>query len=184
MTRSALVFWGHNPAPNVARVIINHKGRRVITWEEIIAARRKLQAERLKRIRSVNRWLPYKLWVAYFNQTFYGGWHTFLENRDSRYWLNQGGGHLFFWSLMKLFPVCLPLGEPWSRIEQERWMIAFAHEFKRRTQDRKPLGVAIVWWDGHCDPRRDSPAKQRTSPPSDSPGGVLLPTAAGEVLQT
>lgn len=52
ITRSALVFWGRNPAPDVAYVVDG----RIITWGEVMDTRRKNQRERLRRKRHVDEW--------------------------------------------------------------------------------------------------------------------------------
>jgi hypothetical protein len=138
ITRSALVFYGHNPAPDVASVVIDHEGRHVITWDDVMRRRREEQDRRLAWKRRVDEWRACKVWVAYFDQVFYGGWHAFLEDRLDCQWLRGREGDE---RLMKMFPL-VPDGEPdrWRA-----WMIAFAKKFKRRRQHRKPLGVAYLW---------------------------------------
>jgi hypothetical protein len=155
ITRKALIAWGHNPPPDLAAVRTDHHGRHIITWDDVMAARRKHQAERLQRKREwfVSHFRAYKLWVAYFDQDLMGGWQAMIEDwrgwgysmwvdRD-RPWLKP--------KLMQAFPLVLPLG---SEYEQwAAWKIAFAKQFKRRSHDRRPLGVAYLWWDGSDQPR-------------------------------
>lgn len=148
--RSALVFHGHNPPPEVAMVEVDcgrHFGRRVVTWAEVMERRRERQRQILERRRQpdVRPLRAYKVWVAYFGEGLMGGWNAFIENLDGRTWIDRDRKWLMG-ALMQLFPLVLPLGldgDDW-----EAWQIAFARHFKRRTQRRQPLGVAYVWWDG------------------------------------
>lgn len=145
-TRSALVFWGHNPAPDVARVEIDWRGeRRVVTWADVMHERREWQRRILERKRYVEPWRAHKLWVAYFDQNLFGGWQAFLEDfrgRNGRRWIDRDAPGLQK-TLMELFPMSLPFGD--AREQWEGWKPLFAHRFKRRMQDHKPLGVAYVW---------------------------------------
>ncbi len=158
INRKALIYWGAhfgNPRTldaDLAYIVQEHSGapRRKVTWAEVIENRRKRQRERLDRIRQVAEWRPYKLWVAYFDQTLMGGWHAFLED-------HRGGGYRIWidrdlsWFREKafaLFPLVLPLGKPYERYwpAWEQWKVAFAESFRRRLHDRRPLGVAYIWW--------------------------------------
>lgn len=140
ITRSALVFHGHNPAPDVHSVVIEHRGpggRRVVTWAEVMEARRERQRELLRRKREVPQIRAYKLWVAYFDMDLMGGWHAFLEDcRGDRYriWVRAD------WIRSALM-TAFPLGEQW-----EAWKPNFATRFERRRQDGHPLGVTYLWW--------------------------------------
>lgn len=151
--RSALVAWGRNPPPELAYVVAGEAGflakhpneLRVVTWADVLAERRKRQKDQLAWKRCAPKVRAYKLWVAYFDQPFYGGWHAFLENRDGCVWLRN---HDFAREkLMRLFPLVLPLGseEGDFRSQWALWMEEFARTYKRRTQDRRPVGVAYVW---------------------------------------
>jgi hypothetical protein len=149
ITRSALVFWGRNPAPDVASVVDGQ----IITWGEVMDTRRKNQRERLRRKRHVDEWRAHKLWVAYFGQDLMGGWHAFVEDirgRDHRVWIDRDCRHLMPY-LMKLFPLVLGLGS--ERDQWEMWKPEFAASFKRRRQHRQPLGVTALWWDRRHSPR-------------------------------
>jgi len=42
--------------------------------------------------------------------------------------------------LMTMFPFA---DQPW-----EEWKVKFADAFRRRTQSKRPVGVAYVWFDG------------------------------------
>ena len=51
--RSALVYHGHNPAPDVAQVVIDpFHGRRVVTWAEVMQRRREAQRRRLVAVKA------------------------------------------------------------------------------------------------------------------------------------
>jgi hypothetical protein len=150
--RSFLVAMGQTPPPDLAYVISDHRGRRVVTWAEVLQDRRERQREQLRRKRE--GWGPgperaYKLWVAYFDQNLMGGWHAFLETYrpglSQRTWINRDCRWLIP-VLMQLFPLVLPLGS--ERDQWALWMPAFAQQHKRRMQDRHPVGVAPVWWNG------------------------------------
>jgi hypothetical protein len=148
--RSALEHWGHNPPPELAYIVRDHRASRVVTWRDVMQARRERQAEQLRRKREVGGWRAYKLWVAFFDQNLMGGWQAFLETYgnvpyyDQRVWVDRDRQHLRC-RLMALFPLVLPLGTEWE--QWEAWKPAFASAFKRRIQDDQPLGVAYVWWD-------------------------------------
>lgn len=152
--RSALVAWGRNPPPELAYMVCGERsgmlpahpdGRRVVTWPEVMEDRRERQREELARKRHVPEAKAHKLWVAYFDQRFYGGWHGFLENRDGCVWLRDHDSARE--KLMRLFPLVLPLEsvEGDFRSQWALWMEEFARTYKRRTQDRRPVGVAYVW---------------------------------------
>jgi hypothetical protein len=145
ITRSALVAWGFNPDPDVAYVERDHHGERVVKVAEVRAARLERQRLTLDRKREVRPWRAVKLWVAYFDQTLMGGWHAFLENRDGRVWIDRDRKHIRE-RVMELLPVGLPFGDPGRRWED--WKPAFARQFRRRSQDRKPVGVAYLWQRG------------------------------------
>lgn len=147
--RSALVYWGRKNIPSDLHSVVDG---RVVTWDEVMAARRARQVDRLwtKREWLVRPLRAWKVWVAYYDMPLMGGWQAFIEHyrpgfgfglvwidRDRR-WLKE--------ILMKAFPLVLPLGKDWEQWEE--WKIAFAKEFQRRRHDKRPLGVAYVWWDG------------------------------------
>ncbi len=138
--RSALVFYGHNPAPNVAAVVVDHEGRHVVTWDDVMRERREKQKRRLDQIRYVEEWRAVKLWVAHFGNGLMGGWHAFIDG------IVQGCGGLHVWidrdgkgyidNLMRLFPL---------ETDWHAWKQAFAKKYKKRRQDRKPVGVVYLW---------------------------------------
>lgn len=155
--RSALEFWGHNPAPDVARVEIDHPGgdRRVVTWADVMRERREDQAWRLANKTTVRHpWRAYRLWVAYFDQDIFGGWHAFLDDfrgdRRGR-WLTRYRDVPD--RFMRLFPAGLVLGDsPYDRLQD--WLPAFAKLYRRGTHCRRPRGRVYLWWDGRGEPRR------------------------------
>lgn len=127
-------------------------GRRVVTWAEVIEERRKQQASRLIQKRYVKEWRPYKIWVAYYAQFLMGGWHAFIENRYGREWIDRDREWLRP-RLMDLFPLVLRLKSSqdsfgYDEDDFHRWKIEFAKQFKRRSQCRRPVGVAYIWWNG------------------------------------
>lgn len=152
-TRSALEFHGHNPAPDVASVIVERGIRRIVTWAEVMDARRKWQCELLNRKRFTLEWRAYKLWVGYFDQALMGGWQAHLEDfRGAGYreWIDRDRSWLKP-MLMKAFPLVLDLGT--EQYQWGLWKVAFAKRFERRKHDRRPLGVAYLWWNGRDCPR-------------------------------
>ena len=149
MTRSAMEYWGHNPAPDIAGCEIDHRGRRLITWSDVMRHRREQMEWSLRHKRECAEWRAYKVWVAYFDMFIMGGWQAFIDRGREREWIDRDRRRLKP-HLMRLFPLVLPLGsegEQWSV-----WKQQFAKQFQRRRQDRRPLGVAYVLWDGKSQP--------------------------------
>ena len=148
ISRSALVAWGRNPPPELHSIVNDPRhGRRVVTWDDVMRERREQQRLRLARKRQVCEWKPYKVWVAYFNQFLFGGWHAFIENRDGCTWITNARDGRLIQPLMDLFPMTLSLGA--EKDAWERWKIEFAKSHQRGRQCRKPRGFAVVWWNGH-----------------------------------
>jgi hypothetical protein len=150
ITRSALIFHGHNPAPEVHSVVIDHRGpggRRVVTWAEVMDARRQRQRELLRRKLDTPQVRAYKLWVAYFEQNLMGGWHAFLEDHHGagyRIWIDRDMNWMEA-VIMAAFPVVDTVGT--ERQQWNAWKLAFAQHFARRVHDGRPCGVAYLWWD-------------------------------------
>ncbi len=145
MSRSAMVFWGKDPSPEVAYITRPHVGVRwqVVTWDEVMDVKRKRQAKILEHKRDPGRQRrPWMVWVFY-NYTFiYGGWHCYLTRYDERgTWLSRPSQEL-----MRLFPLVLPLGE--IRDQWHNWKVEFARQYKRRMHHGQPEGMTPVWWDG------------------------------------
>lgn len=153
--RSWLESMGGNPSPDLAYIISDHHGQRVVTWEDIHQERRRRQRQRLEQLRRGQQELrAYKLWVAYFNQDLMGGWHAFVDTYGTAWqghaWIDRDRR----WQqplIVKAFPILLPL---WPEHELwERWKVAFACRYARRRHHGEPLGVAYLWWDGRWDLR-------------------------------
>jgi hypothetical protein len=162
MNRKAVEYWGRKPArPDLAYVDIDSRHqRRVVTWAEVMEARRERQRKRLDLIRQVIPWRAYRIWVSYFDQWLMGGWHAFLDDWRGdgyRIWIDRDCRHMKV-PLMTAFPLVLPLGsehEQWDHYWKpwEQWKVEFAQNFERRRHDRRPVGVAYVWWNGRDTPR-------------------------------
>lgn len=148
--RSAIVAWGGNPSPDTHSIVIDHRGRHVVTWSEIMEHRRQRQAEILRYKRSCYQWRAFKVWVAYFDQFLFGGWQAFIENKDGCRWIDRDRPFLKR-HLMDLFPLVFQHGD--EDDQWHEWKVEFAKRFRRRTHHRRPLGVAYVWWDQHHAPR-------------------------------
>lgn len=144
--RSALIAHGGHPTSNLHSIIIDHEGRHVITWDMHLEQRREIQRRILqRRLEDKRVWRAVKIWVAFYDRDFFGGWQAFIENRDGYAWVDRDRRFLKP-QMMSLFPMVLPLGDTCDRWED--WKIAFAKQFKRRTHHRRPLGVALAWHDG------------------------------------
>jgi len=143
--RSALVFHGHNPASNVAYIIVDHPGaeRRVVTWEDVMRKRREHQDLILKRRRHVESWRAIRLSVSFFDMNLMGGWQAFLDGIDyhQHVWIDRDMKYATD-AIMRLFP--MGLFDSWHE-----WKKEFAHRFKRRMQDKRPVGVAFLWQRGN-----------------------------------
>jgi len=140
--RSALVFHGHEVPDDLALVECKYPGhRRIVTWHELHARRRDRQAWILERKRYCEPLRAVRLLVAFFDQTFYAGWHAFIEDAYGHsHWINRSSSSM---PPIDLFPVCLPLG---SASEQwQLWMPAFAETHRRGTHHGRPRGVAFLW---------------------------------------
>lgn len=150
-TRSALVAWGcTNIRPDLAYVVSDERGdRRVVTWAEVIEARRERQKRHLELIRQTIPRRAYRFSVRYFDMPLMGGWQSALDD-----WRGHSYGtwpdrdlRWFKPMIMSAIPLgLLPLGsegDQWAA-----WKIEFAHRFKRRIKDRRPMGVAYIWWRG------------------------------------
>ncbi len=153
-TRSAVEYWSGRPAPpDLAYVEIDHRGKRVITWAQIHAARRERQARRMALIRDSHPERAYRICVSYFDQWIMGGWQVMMDDwrgPDYAVWIDRDR-KWFHSELMNCFPVILPIGSEESRWRQ--WKEAFAVQYRRRQFCRRPQGVAYIWWDGRGTPR-------------------------------
>jgi hypothetical protein len=151
ITRSALVFHGHNPAPETAFVVCEDQGgRRVVTWADVMERRRERQQLILDHKRYVRTERIWRLSVAYFGAGLMGGWNSFVDCLDQRIWIDRDR-KWFQPALMRLFPLLLPLRD--ISDEWHNWKLEFSRQFRRRTQNGEPVGVSFIWWDG-CDSLR------------------------------
>ena len=145
ITRSALVFWGRNPPPELAYLTRRHMAEpfRMVTWDEVMDAKRKRQSEILEHKRDPGpQRRPWMVWVFYNDTDIYGGWHCYLIRYDENgKWLMRPSQEL-----MRLFPLVLPLGD--IRDQWHNWKVEFARQYKRRMHHGKPEGMTPVWWDG------------------------------------
>lgn len=151
MTRSALIAWGQTPPPDVAGIISDRPGsRRVITWHEVMAQRRQRQHAQLAHKRAGRPRHAWRLMVAYYETAVFHGWQAVLDTyADRSVWIDRDRRGLRR-QLMTVYPLVLPLGDPWLTWwpAWDQWKVAFAEQYTRRQQARKPLGVTYVWWDG------------------------------------
>lgn len=153
-TRSALVFHGFNPGPDVAGMETDvHGVRHIIRWSDVMAKRRERQRELLARKRNCAQSRAHRLTVAYYDQDLMGGWQAMIEDwrgRDFDIWIDRDRRWLRP-LLMTVYPLVLRFGN--EEKEWEMWKPAFASQFRRRQQDGEPVGVDYLWWDGSGKPR-------------------------------
>ncbi|HEY1171063.1 MAG TPA: hypothetical protein VGH19_06790 [Verrucomicrobiae bacterium] len=71
--------------------------------------------------------------VRYFDQTFYGGWHCYVDSPVHSEWV-RGDHRTTAQTLMRVFP----LAATW-----ESWKQQFAITYSRGTQDNKPHGAVF-----------------------------------------
>lgn len=144
-SRSALVYHGKNPAPDVHSVVIPRFGAapETVTWSDIMAERCAWQAGILRCKRGAYDPVlrPFRLSVAYFDQFLMGGWQAMLDRVGESIWIDRDRDGVKV-PLMRLFPLLLDFSD-WRE-----WKVEFAHQFQRRRQDGHPVGIAMVWYDG------------------------------------
>lgn len=146
MTRSALIFWGHNPAPNVASVVIEVDGsRRVVTWGELMEKKRTDQRRHLEEIRHVPTLRPARLWVGYNPNFIYQGWFAVIDNLRQEKCVWSKSPRLIP-DLMRLFPLVIQFGN--QRNDFQIWCAEFARQYQRGTCGGKPRGFTIIHWNG------------------------------------
>lgn len=147
--RSALEFHGRKPASNVA-MIVNGE---IVTWDDVMAARRAKMDRRIKNKRTagIRLWKAWKLWIGWYGTGLMGGWQAMISpSVGDRKWVDRDRKWLKA-EFMRLWPLLLPLGNDYEQWED--WKPAFAECFKRRSQLRKPMGVAYFWWNDYDAPR-------------------------------
>ncbi|WP_145307444.1 hypothetical protein [Gimesia fumaroli] len=145
MTRSALEFWGHNPEPDVAYVIINQRERNVVTWDEVNEEKRETQRKHLDEIRHAPVMRISRLWVGYNPHFFFGGWFAVIENvhHSECVW---GRTPILMERVMELFPITFRYGN--LNEDFQMWCEAFSKTYPRGRYGGRQRGFAIVRWDG------------------------------------
>jgi hypothetical protein len=151
ITRSALLAWGQQPPADLALLIrepTGHLSR--VTWEDVLRARRQRQTAQVARKRAGRTLRAYRLAVAWYGTGVFGGWQALLTTyRGPAVWIDRDRRWLRA-HLLAAYPLVLPMGDDaqahWPAWEQ--WKVAFATQYTRRRQARKPLGMTYVWWDG------------------------------------
>jgi len=147
-TRSALVFWGHNPSPDVHSITTDPiHGRQIVTWADVMETRRERQAEILRQRRYVERWKPWRLSVwwspGYTDAYFFGGYHAWFDRPGKHEWIRYGSCEL-----KQLFPLLLPFGnydQYESRSGWQEWMEAFVKSYPASRKCGHPRGATVVW---------------------------------------
>ena len=153
--RSALVAWGRTP-PRELHSIVDGK---IVTWSDIMATRRKQQAERLDRIRAIHT--PVKragyIWIFYQPGLFgfvYKGWWAYLRRLGVEgYQLRFGRfdrDDTLLLSIMEHYPCgVLPAPENF-----ELWKEAFGNTYARPGRFAQQ-GLMPVWVHGDPSDSRD-----------------------------
>lgn len=143
MTRSFLA--GPNIDPDLAYVIMDHRGRRVVTWTEINKERREKQRKHLNDIRHVPVMRLTRLWVGFNPHFFFGGWFASLDNlhHSECVWRRTP---LMMERLMDLFPITFRYGD--LDEDFQMWCEEFSKAFPRGRYGGKKRGYAVVRWDG------------------------------------
>lgn len=146
-TRSAIIRWGCNPNidPDLAYVISDRRGKRIVTWTEINAERRKKQRQHLEDLRHVPIMRPTRLWVGYNPHWIFTGWFAVIDNLHHRECAWDRTPHLME-RLMELFPITFQYGN--LREDFQMWCEVFAKINQRGRRGGKPRGFAIIRWDG------------------------------------
>lgn len=148
VSRRAIAYWtGVVPAPEVHSILVDGGKRRVVTWAEVMAARREQQAIILGRIRAVKHWEAWRCsvwWSPGIGPGFFSGYHAWWDRLDQHEWLRYGSA-----SLMRLFPLVLPLAYPDSRDQWEAWKEAFVQTYPAGRKCNHPRGAHIVWRRGN-----------------------------------
>ncbi len=146
--RSFADSMGLDWPPDVARVLVDHSGRREVTWAEVMAYRREEQRSRLDALRRVDppRTVPCYVWVFHVPGWLYGGWWcdvvTLREQLSVNFrWFRQD----LALSIMRAAPCgFLPLAKYF-----DQWMPAFAEEHVRGPcKDPRRAGTMVGWLTG------------------------------------
>jgi hypothetical protein len=151
LERGGICFRGCDPPPDLAYIIRDHRGERIVTWADVMKERRENQRLRLSYKRRVDLWQAAKVNVSYYDQDIFGGWQALIYTIREHHWIDRDRPGLIA-DLMRLVPLSLPLlcsPEKHGRCAGwEQWKEEFAKRFRRGTHHRKPRGVIFLWWDG------------------------------------
>jgi hypothetical protein len=185
--RSALVHWGHNPPADLALIEEDYRGRRIITWEDVMRERRERQRRELANRRCVvgdGIWRAARVLVAYFDQNLMGGWQAFIDDLNGQHWIDRDQQHLIP-KLVSSFPLTgqlFPMKDKWGGSWGE-WKIAFAKQYQRGKQAGKPRGSNAVWWNNRdiIVPPNKPWSRLNGSVVPDSLMGEALPSAGGAI---
>ncbi len=145
MSRSAVEFYSGKPAPpDLHSVVIDHHGRRVVTYAEHMATKRARQAQRLERIRYTDPWRAWRLsvwWSPGLGDGIFLGYHVWLDRIGEREWIRGEWPALY-----RVFPLILPFNTP---DDWDRWIDAFLTSYKVGRLNGHPRAAATVWRRGH-----------------------------------
>ena len=121
---------------------------RPVTWAEVHAARRKWQAEALRRKRDEQtpRIVPALVWAFFSPHWLSHGWWCYVVTRRESIAVNFRG---FATELAASIMRSIPLGTFPQEDFFEDWMVEFAKRYPRKKtpSDRRKAGVKIGWYD-------------------------------------
>jgi hypothetical protein len=146
MTRSFAEALGIRWPDNAAQVVGDHRGHRVVTWDELLARRREQQASRLASIRrpAEPTVLPCYVWTFFNSSWIYHGWHCYVVTRHFDFPVNfRGFREELAISIMQACPLGLfPVEENF-----DKWMKELAKQHPRRKprKDPRKAGSVIGW---------------------------------------
>jgi len=145
MNRSAAEYWGLNWPKDIA--VMEPSGRGgpcYVTWAEILERRRKWQAERLARKRTVPepRVRPCYVWVFHNPSWLYQGWWCYVVTLRDRIAVNF---RTFHSQLAMSLMAEIPVGVVPDRTNFRSWMEAFADQYPRRTTHHRQAGTVLGW---------------------------------------
>lgn len=142
------------PLPkDVAYLVSDYRGRREVTWREVMEERRERQAEDLEwnRRESEPAYAPCYVWVFDNGPIIpYGGWWCYIVTRHESRAVNfRGFNARLAASLMKNVPCGLqPSLMDGEERQFEEWMPLFARQFACRRRGRRREGRLIGWISG------------------------------------
>lgn len=160
-TRSAVEFWhrefgAQKPPPELAFLEQDYAKyhdlkRHMVTWDDVMEARRKRQACELrwKREDGVVQCRALYVWVFCVpDDLIFCGWWTYLVGIGGRDY--HGGGYKgnvegkLLDDLLRLFPLVRP-GNLFGDVNLEEWKAEFVKRYQRGIWCGKPQGKAPVW---------------------------------------